>query len=153
MLTFHGYIPLDSCPPASVLFHNPFQGLCKIISNLSWPLGKFHLQFLISSRKIHLPFLGFPWFQSSGNTYIETGSTVLCDFHSTPVLLKFVVVQLLSHFRLFCNPMDCSPPGSSVHGTSQARKLEWVAISFSRASSPPRDRTCISCIGRQVLHH
>ena len=34
-----------------------------------------------------------------------------------------------------CNPMDCSPPGSSVHGIFQARVLEWVAISFSRGSS------------------
>ena len=45
-----------------------------------------------------------------------------------------------------CNPMDCSPPGSSVHGILQARVLEWVAISFSRGSSPPRDRTQVSCI-------
>ena len=44
------------------------------------------------------------------------------------------VVELLSHVRLFCNPMDCSPPGSSVHGISQIRILEWVAISFSRGS-------------------
>ena len=40
-----------------------------------------------------------------------------------------------------CNPMNCSPPGSSVHGIVQARILEWVAISFSRGSSQPRDRT------------
>ena len=39
-----------------------------------------------------------------------------------------------------CNPMNCSPPGSSVHGISQAGTLEWVAISFSRGSSPPRDQ-------------
>ena len=39
-----------------------------------------------------------------------------------------------------CNPMDCSPPGSSVHGIFQARVLEWVAISFSRGSFWPRDR-------------
>ena len=55
-----------------------------------------------------------------------------------------------------CNPMDCSLPGSSVHGIFQARILEWVAISFSRGSSRPRDRACISfisCIGRQVLYH
>ena len=38
-----------------------------------------------------------------------------------------------------CDPMDCSPPGSSVHGILQARMLEWVAISFSRRSSQPRD--------------
>ena len=45
------------------------------------------------------------------------------------------------------------PHGSSVHGISQARRLEWVAISFSRGSSQPRDWTCISCIGRWILHH
>ena len=38
-----------------------------------------------------------------------------------------------------CNPMDCSLPGSSTHGIFQARVLEWVAISFSRGSSQPRD--------------
>ena len=44
-----------------------------------------------------------------------------------------------------CDPVDCSPPGSSVHGISQARILERVAISFSRGSSQPRDQTSISC--------
>ena len=39
------------------------------------------------------------------------------------------------------NPMDCSPPGSSVHGILQARMLEWVAISFSRGSSRPGNQT------------
>ena len=42
--------------------------------------------------------------------------------------------------------MDCSPPGSSVHGFLQARILEWVAIFFSRGSSQPRDQTQVSCI-------
>ena len=46
----------------------------------------------------------------------------------------------------FCNPMDCNPPGSSVDGIFQARILEWVAISFSRGLSPPRDWTHVSCI-------
>ena len=45
-----------------------------------------------------------------------------------------------------CDPMDCSLPGSSVHGISQAEILEWVAISFSRGSSQPRDWTLISWI-------
>ena len=44
-----------------------------------------------------------------------------------------------------CDPVDCSLPGSSVHGIFQARILEWVAISFSRGSSRPRDRTLVSC--------
>ena len=51
------------------------------------------------------------------------------------------------------NPMDHSPPGSSVHGIFQARILEGFAISFSRGSSPARDQTCVSCIGRQILYH
>ena len=49
------------------------------------------------------------------------------------------------------NPIDCSPPGSSVHGISQARMLEWVAISFSRALSLPRNRIRVPCIGRQFF--
>ena len=47
-----------------------------------------------------------------------------------------------------CDLMDCSPPGSSVHGISQSRILEWVAISFSRGSSWPRDWIWVSCIAR-----
>ena len=51
-----------------------------------------------------------------------------------------------------CDPIDCCLPGSSVHGIFQARVLEWVAISFSRGSSQPRDRTWISHIaGRHIL--
>ena len=58
-----------------------------------------------------------------------------------------------------CDPTDCSPPGSSVHGILRARILEWVAFPFSKGSSGPRDWThasCVSCIaGRffsQVSH-
>ena len=49
--------------------------------------------------------------------------------------------------------MDYSLPGSSVHEISQARILEWVPISYSRGSPQPRDQTCVSCIGRQILYH
>ena len=52
--------------------------------------------------------------------------------------------------------MDCSPPGSFVHGILQARILEWVAMASSRGSSRPRDRTqvsCTSCIARWSLYH
>ena len=48
--------------------------------------------------------------------------------------------------------MDGSLPGSSVHGISQAKILEWVAFFFSRGSSHPRDWICISCLGRQILY-
>ena len=55
-----------------------------------------------------------------------------------------------------CDPMDCSPLGSSIHGISQARILEWVAISSCREFSLSRNQTHISCgshIGRQILYH
>ena len=53
-----------------------------------------------------------------------------------------------------CDLVDCSPPDSSIHRILQARVLKWVAISFSRESSRPRDQTHLSCIagrGRQTL--
>ena len=57
----------------------------------------------------------------------------------------------LQSYPTLCNPTDCSPPGSSVHGILQARILEWVAISFSRGSSKNRDQTWISCIAFRIF--
>ena len=48
--------------------------------------------------------------------------------------------------QTLCDPMDCSLPGSSIHGIFQARVLEWGAIAFSKGSSWPRDRIQVSCI-------
>ena len=50
-----------------------------------------------------------------------------------------------------CDPVDSSPPGSSVHGVLQARILEWVTITFSRGSFYPRDRTWVSCIAGRLF--
>ena len=61
------------------------------------------------------------------------------------VSILFVVLWSRSVMSL-CNPLDCSLPGSSIQGIFQARILEWVAISFSRRSSWPRDWTRVSCI-------
>ena len=55
------------------------------------------------------------------------------------------IVKSLSRVRL-CDPMEGNLPRSAVHGIFQARILEWAAISFSRGSSQPRDRTRVSCI-------
>ena len=52
-----------------------------------------------------------------------------------------------------CDLMDCSLSGSSVHGIFQARVLEWVAISFSRRSSQPRNQTCVSCVASGFFPH
>ena len=51
----------------------------------------------------------------------------------------------------YCNPMDSSPPGFSVHGILQARIFEWVAIPFSRRSSWPWNRTQVSCIANRFF--
>ena len=62
---------------------------------------------------------------------------------------KFLCACVVSRSCLtLCDPTDCCPPGSSVHGIFQAMVLEWVAISSSKGSSWPRDQTWVSCIGR-----
>ena len=71
---------------------------------------------------------------------------------------NFLHIPILSHSVVSdsLHPIDCSLPGSSSHGISQARVLEWIAITFSRGPSWPRNQTCmscISCIGRQILYH
>ena len=54
---------------------------------------------------------------------------------------------LVAHLCLtLCNPTDCSMLDSSVHGILQAKILEWVAVSFSRGSSQPKDETWVSCV-------
>ena len=57
---------------------------------------------------------------------------------------------------MLCDPIDCSPPDWSVHGIFQARIMEWIAISYSRGSSWPKDWTrfsCCFCIGSQILYY
>ena len=61
-------------------------------------------------------------------------------------------VKVTQSFPALFNPMDCSPPGPSVHGLLQARILEWVAMPCSGKSSQPRDWTQVSLIW-QILHH
>ena len=82
----------------------------------------------------------------SSFSYIKWSEvTQLCPTLATPRTIACLTL---------CDPMDCSPPHSSVHGIFQARVLEWVAISFSRGSSQPRDRTWLGLPhGRQTLYH
>ena len=81
---------------------------------------------------------------------------LLCYTPDTNTTLWINYSGALSHIWLFCNPTDCSLPGSFVPGIFQVRILEWVAIPSFRGSSPPRNGTLISgvsCISRQVLYH
>ena len=60
--------------------------------------------------------------------------------------MAMVVCSIPPSCPTICDSMDCSLPDSSVHGISQTRRLEWVAVSLSRGSSRPRDQNCISCL-------
>ena len=78
-------------------------------------------------------------------------SLVLIDYDQNRVSVcvfgcVWVCVLVTQSCPTLCDPMGCSPSRSSVHGIFQARILEWVAISFSRGSSWPQDRTQVSCI-------
>ena len=71
-----------------------------------------------------------------------------CLLLGRKVMTKLVcmsVCEVAQSCPALCDPMDCGLPGSTLHGILQARVLEWVAISFSRGSSQPRNRT-------QVFH-
>ena len=63
-----------------------------------------------------------------------------------PIYLSQFSMLVAQLYPTLCDPMDYTPPGSSVHGIIQARILEWVAILFSRESSQLRDQTLVSCI-------
>ena len=62
------------------------------------------------------------------------------------IMLCCAVCLVAQSYPTLCNPMDCSLPGSSVHGILQTRKQEWVAIPSSMGSSQPRDQTQVSCV-------
>ena len=100
--------------------------------------------------------------QSSQPDVTTTGlwnSMIGLDFrtlitHILLLQLSFFVCLLFNKSCLtLCDHMDCSPPGSTVHGILKARILEWVAISSSRGYSCPRDQTHVSYIGKQILYH
>ena len=103
---------------------------------------------------------------------LEDFSTVCCDSHSQgfsivneikeQAMNRMTALELTAvcmRAKLFQScptlwvPMDCSPPGSSVHGISQTRILEWVAISFSTGSSGPRGQNQVFSTGRGILNH
>ena len=72
-----------------------------------------------------------------------------CKLFSWTLELTWLIsegVKFSQSCLILCNPMDYSPPGSSVHEILQTRMLEWVAIPFSRASASPRDQTWVSSI-------
>ena len=79
-----------------------------------------------------------PHFMGSLPSYVPVSLFRICSVHAVCLVTQPSPTP--------CDPLDCSPPGSPVHGILQATMLEGVAIPFSRGSSQPRDQTCVSCI-------
>ena len=75
--------------------------------------------------------------------HIRLANEFIVNPHFTSVCMRALWLQSC---LTLCDPMDCSPPGSSVHEILQTRILEWVAVPSSGGSSPPRNWTCVSCI-------
>ena len=105
-----------------------------------------------------------PWTEELGRLQsmgVARSQTRLRDFTTYIYIYKYIYIWVKQHIYMhtycfcclaaksyltLCDPMDCSPPSSSVHGIFQARILVWVAISSSRGSSWLRDQTLISCV-------
>ena len=110
-------------------------GILLILFHSSFPSSSFHSSSLCNSCLVLPAELQSSWISWE----IKTIQYIIILYY-----YKYCVCAQLC--PTLCNPMDCSPPGSFVHGILQARILEWVAISCSRGSSPLRDRTRVSCI-------
>ena len=84
------------------------------------------------------------WSRWTDHPYTADGNTGAGNTDGLCVYIR--CVSATQPRPTLCLSVDCSPPGSSVHGILQARILEWVAIPFSRGSSQPRDQTQVSSI-------
>ena len=94
------------------------------------------------------------WKRKSACEQKESPVLTDCDQNRVGVCVfgcVWVCVLVTQSCPTLCDPMGCSPSGSSVHEIFQARILEWVAISFSRGSSWPQDQTRVSCIAGRLF--
>ena len=134
-----GFLPISRLFSVKVVSHEAVLLVC-LRGEVS--LASFHCNILVSFSSWQFFTWNFPcsvYWDSFCLLTIQTNCAEPC-------------VQCVQSYPTLCNPMDCRPPGSSVHRIFQARILGWVAISFSRRSS----WTCVSlvsCIGRWILCH
>ena len=150
VLSYLGVCPSSSTTLSSVLLlYNGLKSSRVISSNFisfniilatPFPLS-FHITFRISLSIYTKELLWFLIF-----------AMLSLPIHDIVCVCVCVCVCVAQSCLTLCNPVDCSPPGSSVRGILQARMLQWVAIFSLRGSSWPRYQTCVSCIGRQILY-
>ena len=124
-------VPWSCCRLIEIIYVKSLEVYCKCLRNETLAV-------------ININILGLMTVVIALEVFFNQGLT-----YSHPFVLQCMRVccaQLLQSCPTLCDPTDCSPPGSSVHGISQARILESVAMPSSRGSSWPRDQTCVSCI-------
>ena len=132
LILCHPFLFLSPIPPSIRVFSN------ESTLSMKWP-KYWSSSFSISPSKEHPGLISFRMDWLDLLAVQRTLKSLLQHHSSKASILRhsaFFTVQL-NHVQLFWDPMDCSPPGYSVHGISQARMLEWVAISFSRGLSCP----------------
>ena len=107
---------------------------CYVLALLDTALIKANFSITVSLSSLEFSAIPSGNLPHSPSLYLS----FICSFRASEVVAQSCPT--------LCNPMDCSLPSSSVHGIFQAIVLEWIAISFSRGSSWPRDRTWVSRI-------
>ena len=111
-----------------------------------------NLKCLLLWLAVHLLVLSLHSFFSPSKTPFYPDSSLSNSPSELTKRLSFQSLVLAAQsYPTLCEPRDCSPPGSFVHGILQVRILEWVAILFSRASSQPRDLTWVSYIAGRLF--
>ena len=107
----------------------------------------FLLQGIFPTQRLKLGLLHLLHGQEDSLPLAPPGKPQNLKASSSKILFYYCCCCLVTQScPTLCDPMNCSPPASSVHGILQARILEWVALSFSRGSSQPRDWTHVSCL-------
>jgi len=148
LVPYHLLLLLPSIFPSIRVFSNEL-ALC-----IRWP-NYWSFSFSISPSS---EYSGLISFMMDWIDFLVVQGTLKSLLQHHSLKASIIVLLLIRKERkvqsclTLCNHMDCSLPGSSVHGIFQARVLEWVAISFCRGSSWPRDRTQVSHIaGRRFI--
>ena len=148
----HDWSDLAAAAAYKRVLSEKWKGSCSVVSDSLRPHGHQAPPSMGFSRQEYWSGLPFP---SPGNFPTQGSNPGLPHCRQTLYHLSHqgsLNESEVAHlYPTLCNPMDCSLPGSSVHRIFQARILEWVAISFSRRSSQPRDWTLVSSIVGSAL--